>query len=108
MVLLSAVLLAELVHTATGVDHLLLAGKEGMACRTYVQTQVMARGGLGLKGITAAAVYGNLAVFRVDIRFHFDRTSCKWLLRRYVSPRYAPRRHFKEPAIVRESLAAGK
>ena len=71
MQLLAAVLLAELVHAATSVDHLLLAGKEGVTSGTHVQIQVVASSRLGLKGITAATGHGNFVVFRVDFRFHF-------------------------------------
>jgi hypothetical protein len=71
MKLLAAVLLAELVDATTGVDHLLLAGKEGVAGRAYVKAQIVTYRGFGLEAITAAAGHGNFVVFRVDFRFHF-------------------------------------
>jgi hypothetical protein len=70
MELLAAVLLAEFINATAGIYHLLLAGEERVAGGADVQTQVTARGGASLKGVTAATGYGNLVVLGMDIRFH--------------------------------------
>src|SRR3977135_624518 len=64
------VFLAELVDAPGRVDHLLLAGIERMAVRTNIDLQVLAHGGARLKGVAAAAADGDLAVLRMDRRFH--------------------------------------
>src|SRR5712672_667299 len=66
----SRVFLAELVHAAGRVDHLLLAGIERMAVRTHIDAQVLAHGRACLESVAAAAADGDLAVLRMDRRFH--------------------------------------
>lgn len=81
--LLARVLLAELVDATCGIDDLLLAGKERVAGRADIKVQIIARGGLGLKTVTAATVNGNLAVIGVNFRFHGE-PHLTWLSRRYA------------------------
>lgn len=68
------VTLIEFLDAPTGRHRALLAGKERMALRTYVDTQIFFSRSGG-KGTAAAAGYGCFAVFRVDLFFHVSCTS---------------------------------
>lgn len=61
---------AELIHTPTGVENLLLARVKGMALRTNFHVQLLTQGGASGEVIATAANNLDFFVFRVDIRFH--------------------------------------
>jgi hypothetical protein len=67
---LLAVLLTEFIHTATGVNDLLLAGVKGMALGTHIEAQITFVGGTGFKGVAAAANHLDLIVGRMNVRLH--------------------------------------
>ena len=67
--LLDAVLLVELIHTAAGVDQLLLAGEEGVALGADFNGDVLL-GGTGLDHIAAGAANGGLLVIGMDTLLH--------------------------------------
>jgi hypothetical protein len=89
MVLLAAVLLTEFINATTGINHLLLTSEEGVAGGANLKTYVVARGRTGLERVTAATSYGDLIVIGMDIRFHVKPH--RVVMRRYQSPRQAPR-----------------
>src|ERR1700683_1402349 len=66
----AAVLLTELVHAASCVDHLLLAGVERMAVRAHLDLQILAQGRTRLERVAARAGDGDLFVLRMDRGFH--------------------------------------
>jgi hypothetical protein len=65
------ILLAELVHPSSGVEHLLFAGEEGMAGGAYLHMKLfLSQGGTGDELVAAAAYDLNILVMRMNIRFH--------------------------------------
>src|ERR1700728_374575 len=66
----SGVLLAELVHAARGVHHLLLAGIKRMAVGADVEAQIMPDGRARLETVPAAAGNGDFFVLRMEGGFH--------------------------------------
>mgnify|MGYP000778871713 FL=1 len=65
----NAVLLVELIHTAAGVNELLLAGVEGVALGADLDGDVLLRGAGLVHGAAGAADRGRL-VIRMDTVFH--------------------------------------
>src|SRR5262249_839236 len=66
---LVAVLAVEALHPAGGVDQLLLAGEEGMACRADLDVDALLRGA-GLDDIAAGADDAALLVARMNAFLH--------------------------------------
>ena len=69
----TGVFFAEFVDAACGVDHLLLAGVEGVAARAYFEIQIVPHGRSGLEGVAAAAGDRYLFVLGMDRGFHCFR-----------------------------------
>ena len=68
---LAAVFLAELIHPAGGIDHLLLAGIEGMARRANLDMDLfLTQSGTGDDFVAAAAYDFDVLVSRMNVRFH--------------------------------------
>ena len=65
-----SVLLAELVHAASRIDNLLLAGIEGVAVRAHFDLQIVSEGRAGLERVAARAADRNLFVFGMACGFH--------------------------------------
>ena len=65
-----AVLLLEALDTAGGIDDLLFAGVERVACGTDLDVQFLAQCRAGFPRVAAAASHGYLIVLRVNIDFH--------------------------------------
>ena len=59
----------EAIHTAASIHQLLLAGIEGMALGADVHAHFLADRA-GLKGLTADAAHGGLAVIGMDVFLH--------------------------------------
>lgn len=79
-------LLLELVNSAAGIDHLLLAGEERMTLGAYVNTK-LALCGLGRESFAASALYNCVAVGRMDSFSHdYTSVSCT-ILRTLISQR---------------------
>jgi hypothetical protein len=72
-------LLVEAAHAATGVDHLLLTGKEGMALGANFNADIFL-GGPGGVDSTARAANGGLLIIGMDTCFHL----CSPLRRRIL------------------------
>src|SRR5262249_1771643 len=66
---LAAVFAVEALHPARGVDQLLLAGEEGMACRADLDVDALLRGA-GLDDIAAGADDAALLVARMNAFLH--------------------------------------
>lgn len=62
--------LVEAIDTATGVHNFLLAGKERVALRTYVNVEVFAQCRASLNFVAAAARGSYVTVIRMNLRFH--------------------------------------
>ncbi|ODB93497.1 hypothetical protein A3194_02050 [Candidatus Thiodiazotropha endoloripes] len=68
---LAAVLFAELVHSASGIHHLLLAGIERMTRGAYLDVHlILAQCGSGDNFVAATAYDFDFLVLRMSIRFH--------------------------------------
>ena len=67
--LLQAETLLEAIHTAAGIDELLLAGVEGVALRADLDGDVLL-GGSGLDDLAAGAADGRALVIGMDSFFH--------------------------------------
>ena len=74
-VCLHAVALLEAIHASAGVNHLLLAGVEGMALGADINSKFLL-GGAGLEGFTAHAATHGLAVIGMDVFLHLVHLSC--------------------------------
>ena len=72
---LHAVALLETVHTAAGIDELLLAGIERMALRANIDAQLLLDR-TGLKRFTANTADNRLAVIRMNLFLHGFHLSC--------------------------------
>src|SRR4029077_12455933 len=66
----SRVLLAELVHAASGIDHFLLAGVERVAVRANLDLQILSKCRAGLERVAARAGHGDLFVVGMSGGFH--------------------------------------
>ena len=66
-----AIALVEPIHASSGIDQLLLTGKERVASRADFDVQVAFFGRASLKGLAASAANGNFYVFRMNSWFHF-------------------------------------
>lgn len=62
------------IDATRGVDQLLLAGEERMACRTNFHVQLALTCRTCFKGLATGAGHCYLAVFRMNSRFHFILT----------------------------------
>jgi hypothetical protein len=62
--------LVEFVDSAAGIQHFLLAGEEGVALGTYVDTQFFSERGPGFEHVATATGHGNVFVLGMDIWFH--------------------------------------
>lgn len=76
-------LLVETADTTAGIDHLLLAGEEGMALSANFNTDILLGGAGGIDS-TAGAADGGLLVVRMDSCLHGDFTSFKQICWRNV------------------------
>jgi hypothetical protein len=65
-----AVLLVELLDTTSGIHDLLGASVERVALGAHFNVQWLAHGGLGGKGIAAAAIDGDFVVLWMSVSFH--------------------------------------
>ncbi len=65
------VFLLEFLNTAGGVDKLLLAGEEGVACGADLHSHI-ARCTPHLKGVAASTYDRSERIFRMNITFHFN------------------------------------
>ena len=61
---------AELVDPSGGIQHLLLAGIEGMTGRTNFNTQIVSKRGPGKEFVAAAAGYFDFRVGGMYVGFH--------------------------------------
>jgi hypothetical protein len=68
---LLAVTPVETIHTAGGVNQLLLAGKKGMAGGTDFHVQVAFTRRTSLESLAAGTGHGYFAIFRMNSGFHF-------------------------------------
>jgi hypothetical protein len=66
----AAVFTAELVDPSGGIQHLLLAGVEGMTGRTDFDTQIVSKRGTGNEFVAAAAGYFDFRVGGMYVGFH--------------------------------------
>jgi hypothetical protein len=67
-----AVFAAESLHSPSGIDQLLLAGKERMAARADFYVNIALMGGTGGKGVSARAMDANFVVCGMDGCLHWD------------------------------------
>ena len=73
LLLLHTVFTPEFINTTGGIQHFLLAGVKWMTFGTDFNMKILfLYSGTGLETVTATAVYGNLIICRMDVRFHGD------------------------------------
>ena len=65
-----AIALVEAIDASRGIDQLLFAGEERVACRTDFDVQIAFLGRASLKRLAASAGNGNIDVFGVNSWFH--------------------------------------
>lgn len=62
--------LVKAINAATGIQHFLLTGIKGVACRTYVQVYIFTQGRARLNLITTTASCGHFFILWMYICFH--------------------------------------